>query len=74
MVLTITHGMTMYMHNEHSPQAGAAQVLAAGQTQSTDFNQGACGLPLSTSNYTTCLALLLSNSTATSSHANIPPV
>ena len=72
--LTIGHVMTMSMHDQHSPPTCAAQMLAAGQTQLPDFSKGACRhLPLHTGNYTTCLALLLSNSAATSSHVNIPP-
>lgn len=72
--LTIVRGTTTYMHDQHSPQACAAQILAPGQTQPADFNRGACRqLPLATGNYTACLALLLSNCAATSSHVNIPP-
>lgn len=33
----------MYMQDQHSPRASAAQNLSAGQTEPAGFNRGACG-------------------------------
>lgn len=59
---------------QHGLQAGLCRTnpVAAGRTHPAHGNGGARGqLPLGPGNYTTCVALLLSNCAVRSSHVNI---